>query len=208
LPPSLIISCCLLLLDEYASFCPRAFRCVKLLVCWVVQDWVRWECCLLMTVSVLVSVSKILTFAFRHLIISGVNCYSCLWLELVPLMILFASISRPGRLALSWVSVVRALSVVKLFSCREGAQISGIWTCLLAEDKGLKQGLSHNLCSFCSSHSQLCRLLLVGSGNQDGSPRCCGEAFQDTGREGGQMSRARNMVCLRNSVASGCPRSC
>jgi hypothetical protein len=33
---------------------------------------------------------------FRHLIISGVSCYSCLWLELVPLVILLASISRPG----------------------------------------------------------------------------------------------------------------
>jgi hypothetical protein len=49
----------------------------------------------------LVSVSKILTFAFSHLVISGVSCYSCLWLELVPPMILLASIGRPGRLALS-----------------------------------------------------------------------------------------------------------
>jgi hypothetical protein len=47
------------------------------------------------------SVSKILTFAFHHLVISAVSCYSCLWLEIVPLMILLASISRPGRLALS-----------------------------------------------------------------------------------------------------------
>ena len=39
---------------------------------------------------------KILMFAFCHLIISGVSCYSCLWLELVPLVILLASISRPG----------------------------------------------------------------------------------------------------------------
>jgi hypothetical protein len=36
-----------------------------------------------------------------HLVISGVSCYSCLWLELVPLLILLASVSRPGRLALS-----------------------------------------------------------------------------------------------------------
>ena len=50
---------------------------------------------------VLVSVSKILMFAFRHLVISGVSCYSCLWLELVPQVIMLASISRPGRLALS-----------------------------------------------------------------------------------------------------------
>ena len=50
---------------------------------------------------VLVSVSKILTFTFCHLVISGVSCYSCLCLEIVPLVILLPSISRPGRLALS-----------------------------------------------------------------------------------------------------------
>jgi hypothetical protein len=47
------------------------------------------------------SVSKILMFAFSHLVISGVSCYSCLILELVPPVILLASISRPARLALS-----------------------------------------------------------------------------------------------------------
>ena len=36
--------------------------------------------------------------------------------------------------------MVRALSAGKLSSCREGAQ-----TCLLAEDEGLKQGLSQKL---------------------------------------------------------------
>ena len=94
---------------------------------------------------VLVSVSKILMFAFRHLVISEVSCYSCLWLELVPPMILLASIPRPGRLALSLVSVVRVLSAGKLSSCREGAQIAGILACLLAENEGLKQGLSQKL---------------------------------------------------------------
>jgi hypothetical protein len=73
--------------------------------------------------------------------------------------------------------VVRALSAGKLSSCREGAQISGVPTCLLAEDEGLKQGLSQNLRSFCSPHSHLRRLVLVGSGNQDGSPRCSGNAL-------------------------------
>jgi hypothetical protein len=37
---------------------------------------------------VLVSVSKLRSFAFHHLVISGVRCSSCLWLELVPLVIL------------------------------------------------------------------------------------------------------------------------
>jgi hypothetical protein len=49
----------------------------------------------------LVSISKILTFTFCHLVISEVNCYSCLWLVIVPLVILLASMSRPGRLSLS-----------------------------------------------------------------------------------------------------------
>ena len=70
-------------------------------VCWGALDWVKWECWVLMMVSVLVSVSKILTFTFHHLVISEVSCYSCLCLEIVLLVILLASISRPGRLDLS-----------------------------------------------------------------------------------------------------------
>jgi hypothetical protein len=46
---------------------------------------------------------------------------------------MLASISRPGRLALSLVSVVIVFSAGKLSSCREGAQISGVQTCFLAE---------------------------------------------------------------------------
>ena len=71
----------------------------------------------------------------------------------------------------------RLFSAGKLCSCMEGAQISGIQTCLLAEDEGLKQGLTQNLCSFCSPHFHLHRLVLAGSRNQDGSPRCCGKAL-------------------------------
>jgi hypothetical protein len=81
----------------------------------------------------LISVSRILTFAFRHLVISEASCYSFLWLELVSQVTLLVSISRPGRIALSLVSVVRVFSAGKLSSCREGAQISGVRTCLLAE---------------------------------------------------------------------------
>jgi hypothetical protein len=72
-------------------------------------------------------------FAFCHLVISEASCYSCLWLELVPQVTLLASISRTGRLALSLVSVGRVFSAGKLSSCREGTQISGVRTCLLAE---------------------------------------------------------------------------
>jgi hypothetical protein len=82
--------------------------------------------------------------------------------------------------------VARVLSAGKHSSCREGAQISGVQTCLLAEDEGLKQGLSQKLChfclsqklcSFCSPHSNLRRLVLEGSGTQDGSPTCSGRAL-------------------------------
>jgi hypothetical protein len=41
--------------------------------------------------------------------------------------------------------VVRALSAGKLSSCREGAQISVDQIFLLAEDEGLKLGLSQKL---------------------------------------------------------------
>jgi hypothetical protein len=100
-------------------------------------------------------------------------------------VILLASISRPGRLALSSVSMVRVLSADKLSSCREGAQISGIRTCLLAEDKGLKQGLSQKvchfclsqkLCNFCSPHSHLHSLVSERFRTRDGSSRYSGKA--------------------------------
>ena len=94
---------------------------------------------------VLVFVCKILMSAFHHLLNSRVSCYSCLWLEFVPLVIVLFATSRPGRLALSWDSVVRALSAGRLSSCREGAQKSGLQTCLLAEDESLKQDLSQKL---------------------------------------------------------------
>jgi hypothetical protein len=50
---------------------------------------------------VLVSVSKILTFAFHHLVISGVSCCNYRWLDPVPQVFMLASISRPGRLDIS-----------------------------------------------------------------------------------------------------------
>jgi hypothetical protein len=74
--------------------------------------WWWWE--------VLVSVSMILTFAFFHLVISGVICYSCLWVDLVPPVILLASVSTTGSPTLYWVWVVRVVSAGKLSSCREG----------------------------------------------------------------------------------------
>jgi hypothetical protein len=44
--------------------------------------------------------------------------------------------------------VVRALSAGKFSSYREGWQISGVWTSLLAEDEDPKQDLSQKLCCF------------------------------------------------------------
>jgi hypothetical protein len=87
---------------------------------------------------VLVSVSKVLMFAFHLLVISGVRCSSCLCLEFVPPVILLASVSTSGNPTLSWVPVVSTLSAGKLSSCREDAQRSGAQLCLLAEDEGPK----------------------------------------------------------------------
>jgi hypothetical protein len=95
---------------------------------------------------VLVSVSKILMFAFRHLVISGVRFSSCLWLELVPPVILLASVSTPGSPTVSWVPVV---SAGKLSPCREGAQRSGAHIHFLAEEEGQKGPLFKKLCCFC-----------------------------------------------------------
>jgi hypothetical protein len=76
--------------------------------------------------------------------------------------------------------VVRVLSACKLSSCREGAQRSGVQTCLLAEDEGPKQGLSQKMCCFCSLHAHLHRLVSEGHGPQDGSlrlqRRLCGQS--------------------------------
>jgi hypothetical protein len=112
---------------------------------------------------VLVSVSKILTFAFRHLVISGVSCYSFLWLDLVPQVFMFNSISRPGRLALSWVSVVRVLSTGKLSSCREGAQISGVQTCLLVEVVFHSPEVLRSRGESCGDLGDVCRLRTQGA---------------------------------------------
>jgi hypothetical protein len=73
--------------------------------------------------------------------------------------------------------VVRVLSVGKLSSCREGTQISGFRTCLLAENEGPKQGLFQKLCSFCSRHSHLHRLVSERSRTRDGSLRFSGKAL-------------------------------
>ena len=83
---------------------------------------------------VLFSVSKILMCAFHHLVISGVRCSSSSWLELVPPVILLASVSTSGSLALF---CVRVLSTGKLSSYREGAQRSEAQPHLLAEDESL-----------------------------------------------------------------------
>ena len=108
-------------------------------------------------------------FAFCHLVFSGVSCYSCLWLELVPQVTLLASISRPGRLALSLVSVVRVLSACKLPSCRDGTQISGVRTCLLAEV------VFHSPEVLGSRGGILCGPLRVSGDSAGKAPRCSGD---------------------------------
>ena len=95
----------------------------------------------------MVSFSKILMFAFCHLVISGVSFYSCLWLKLVPPVILLsagklssyrAGVQKSGALIHLLSLGVRAFPVGQLSSGKEGAQRSGFQLCLLAEDEGLK----------------------------------------------------------------------
>jgi hypothetical protein len=96
--------------------------------------------------------------------------------------------------------VVRVLSPGKLSSCREGAQISGVWICLLAEDEGPQQGLSQKLCSFCSWYSHLHSLVSERSWTRDGSPRNSGKALSsraDTAPLAGKVPR-----CLESEI--GC----
>ena len=57
--------------------------------------------------------------------------------------------------------MVRALSEGKLSSYREGAQISGFRTSLLAEDEGLKQDLSQELCCFGLSQKLLASVVYI-----------------------------------------------
>ena len=99
--------------------------------------------------------------------------------------------------------MVRVLSAGKLSSYREGAQISGIWTSLLAEDEGLKQGLSDNLLASVV-HTLTYTDKSQASGNQDSKPQVLRQSppgwhrHLSAGREGAQMSGAQNAVCLRS----------
>jgi hypothetical protein len=74
---------------------------------------------------VLVCVSKILMYGFRHLVISGVRYSSWLWLELVAPVILLVSVSTPRSPTLPWIPVVSALSAGKL-SASSPLQ-TGLW---------------------------------------------------------------------------------
>jgi hypothetical protein len=55
--------------------------------------------------------------------------------------------------------MVRALSSGKLSSYREGTEISGIQTSLLAKDEGPKQDLSQKLCCFGLSQKLLASIV-------------------------------------------------
>jgi hypothetical protein len=70
-------------------------------VCWGIQDLLWSAYWVLLMPVVLVSVYEILIFAFHHLVISGFRCSSCLLLDLVPPVILLASVSTPGSPILS-----------------------------------------------------------------------------------------------------------
>ena len=105
--------------------------------------------------------------------------------------------------------MVVVLSVGKLSSCREGAQISGARPRLLVDDEGPKQGLSQKLCIFCSWHSHLHSLVSERSRTRNGSPRCSVKFLPggaDTSPLAGKMPR-----CLGSASEAvlqgpwGCP---
>ena len=100
--------------------------------------------------------------------------------------------------------MVRALCASKLSSCREGAQISGVQTCLLAEDEGSKQGLSKKLCNFCSRHSHLHILVSERSWTRDGSPRCFSKAIPGRAGLGGNTTPLAGKVpgCVEPETVS------
>ena len=87
--------------------------------------------------------------------ISGVSCYSCLCLEIVPLLILLPSISRRGRLALSsgfqWSE--QSLQASSPLSGKVRSYL--VLDLLLAEDERPKQDLSQKLCCFGQEGGQL-----------------------------------------------------
>ena len=93
----------------------------------------------------MVFVSKILTSAFHHLVIFGASSYRCLWLEVVPLVILLISPWRPGETGSLLSFSGQSTLCRQLSSCRDGAQISGVQTYLLAEVEGMKQDLYQKL---------------------------------------------------------------
>ena len=134
----------------------------------------------------LVSVSKILKFTFRHLVISGVSWFSCLWLEVVPQVILLASISRPGRLDLSsefqWSEhSLQASSPLTGKVHRYLALGPPSWPKTKAQNRTCPEAELlwpvPEAVSFCILHSHLWRILSAGSQNQDVCCRCSGKAL-------------------------------
>jgi hypothetical protein len=139
---------------------------------------------------VLVSVSKILTFTFCHLIISGVSWFSCLWLELVPQVIILASISRPGRLDLSsefqWSEhSLQASSPLTGKVYRYLALGPPSWPKTKAQNRTCPEAQLlwpvPEAVSFCILYSHLCRILSEESCNQDVCSRCSCQEFPACG---------------------------
>ena len=100
-------------------------------------------------------------------------------------MILLASISRPGRLALSsefqWSE--HSLQASSPLTGRYLAFGPPSWPKMKAQNRTCPRSCVASAChrSFCSPHSHLHRLVSEASENQDGSPRCSCKALP--GRE-------------------------
>ena len=120
---------------------------------------------------VLLSVSNILPFAFCHLVISGVRCSSysrCSRLELVPPMILLASVSHHFWESNSLLSLSGQSTL-----CIQALLLQGRYTEIWSTDsppcwRWRPEGtLSKKLCCFCGLHTLLWGLVSERPGIQD-----------------------------------------
>jgi hypothetical protein len=124
-------------------------------------------------------------FTFRHLVISGVSWFSCLWLEPVPQVILLASISKPGRLALSefqWLeNSLQAISPLTGKVHRYLALGPPSWLKMKAQNRTYPTAELlwpfPEAVSFCILYFHLCRILSAGSWNQEVCCRCSGKVL-------------------------------